>query len=144
MKTVTRITEDSDKNMLEDTYPIMIGLKQQKYDYVERMLVKELGELSSGSNNTFYSTHHQRQMKVHFEIIVSSGDQPERRSLNYIMGGNSKFGAGFVYLGNIEAIKFHSPSYRRCLSNIRSNPTFLLEFHICEMCVYRDIMFVYI
>ena len=41
--------------MLEDTYPMMIGLNQQKHDFVEQMFVKELGELSSGTNNTFYS-----------------------------------------------------------------------------------------
>ena len=105
MKTVTFISSDSDKNMLEDTYPMMIGLKQRKHDFVEQMFVKELGELSSGTNNTFSSMHHKRQMRVHFEIIASLGDQPERRGMNYIMGGNSKFNARYGYVGNIEAIQ---------------------------------------
>ena len=30
-------------------------------------------------------------MYVHFEIIASLGNQPERRSMNYLMLGNSTF-----------------------------------------------------
>ena len=40
MKTVTFISSDSDKHMLEDTYPMMIGLKQQKHNSLETFLLK--------------------------------------------------------------------------------------------------------
>ena len=86
MKTVTFICSDSDKNMLEYTYPMMIRLKQRNHDFVN-FFVKKLGELSSGTNDTFYSMYHKQQMRVHFELIASLGDQPERRGMNYIMGG---------------------------------------------------------
>ena len=82
------------------------------------MFVEELGELSFGANNTFYSMHHTRELKFRFEIILSLGDQPERQSLNYIMGGNSKFSASFGHLGNIETIQLHLPSCKRCLRNM--------------------------
>ena len=71
---------------------------------------------------------------------MSLGDQPEQQSLNYIMGGNSKFSARFDYLGNIEEIQLHLPSCKRCLRNIQSNPTFLLVSHVCEICVCWDVM----
>ena len=39
----------------------------------------------------FYSKVLNKNVNVHFEVIISLGDQPERRDINYIMNGNSLF-----------------------------------------------------
>ena len=44
-------------------------------------------------------------MIVHFELLASLGDQPERRSMNFLMGGNSKVSARFGFIGNLGAMK---------------------------------------
>ena len=39
-----------------------------------------------------------KNVHVHFEIIASLGDQPERRLINYLMLGNSTFFQDIVML----------------------------------------------
>ena len=40
---------------------------------------------------------------VHFEILASLGDQPERGETNYMMNGNSIFGARYSYTADISS-----------------------------------------
>lgn len=94
------------------------------------MFVKELGELSSGTNNTFYSMYHKRQMRVHFELIASLGDQPERRSMNYIMGGIIILMLG---MGMLVILKQYNYNYRH--ANVVSGMFNLLQFSIEVSCV---------
>ena len=91
MKTVTFISDDIQLNNLKNTYPISLGLKSNDHDVVENAYVRETLELSTGINNTFYSMFLKRNVKVHCEIIACLADQPERRSINKMMLGNSLF-----------------------------------------------------
>lgn len=43
-------------------------------------------------------------MRVHVELICSMMDQPERRGSNYMMGGNSIYGARWGYSINLQAV----------------------------------------
>ena len=45
-----------------------------------------------------------RHVSVHFEIIAAIGDQPERRSLNYLMLGNSTYSSRFCYTANMKEV----------------------------------------
>ena len=89
LKTVTFVSDKYSSNDLANTYPISIGLKSSTHDIVERQFLNECKDLATGVGNQFYSTHKKRNVYVHFEIIASLGDQPERRSMNYMMLGNS-------------------------------------------------------
>ena len=91
LKTLTFLSDDFKTNNLKNTYAISIGLKSVDHDAVENRFLKETMELSNGVNNTFYSMILKRNVKVHSEIIASLADQPERRSMNKIMLGNSLF-----------------------------------------------------
>ena len=90
-------------------------MKQQSHDIVETEFISELEELRSRQNNTCFSKGRQCHVKVHFEIVAYLADQPERRSLNYLMLGNSRFGARFSYSADIELIAEHLPMCKLCL-----------------------------
>ena len=98
IKTVSFISSSTSKNELSDTYPISIRLKASEHQNIESMFVQECSELSQGKNNVFYSMQENKNAHVHFEIIASLGDQPERRSINYLMLGNSTFFLDIVML----------------------------------------------
>ena len=91
IKTVTFISELFGSNRLEDTFLNSIGLKYSCHDYVERNFIEDTNELSSGINTCFYSVRRGKYVHVYLKVIVSLGDQPERREMKYLMGGNSTF-----------------------------------------------------
>ena len=76
-------------------------MKDYSHDELEHMFLTELKEFSSGKDNIFSSIYHNRYMHAYFEIMTSIGDQPERRLMNYMMGGNSNFLTRFGYSGDI-------------------------------------------
>ena len=89
--TITIIPHYENGGKLRYTYPISISNKAPNHDPVESLFFSELKELSSGKNNRFYSMNSQSYVRVHAEIFVNLMDQPERRSSNYIMLGNSTY-----------------------------------------------------
>ena len=84
------------------------------------MFVQECSDLSQGKNNMFYSMQEKKNVHVHFEIIASLGDQPERRSINYLMLGNSTFFSRYRYAANVGSIWNHLPSCGYCHSKMIS------------------------
>ena len=70
-------------------------------------------------------------MRVHFEIIASLGDQPERRSMNYIMGGILSLMLG---MGILVILKQYNYNYRH--ANVVSGICDLLQLSYWSlMCV---------
>ena len=122
-------------NNLKNTYAISVGLKSVDHDAVEDQFLKETMELSNGVNNTFYSMHLKRNVKVHFEIIASLADQPERRSMNKIMLGNSLFLSRFRYSGNLKKIGKFLPPCVDCLKSMRNHEQFDRYVINCQKCV---------
>jgi len=72
---------------------------------------------------------------VHFEIIASLGDQPERREMNYLVGGNGKFGAHYLFSANIDAIVNYLPPCTSCTKKLLNFPNYLQEQSKCENCL---------
>ena len=58
---------------------------------------------------------------VHFEIICSLRDQPERRSINYIMNGNSLYCPRYGYAYSYSEIIDSIPSCEECFNGMLSN-----------------------
>ena len=128
IRTVTFISQSFSDNTLEDTYTISIGLKNKCHDAIEREFVKELEQLKNGKNNLFFSIKRKQYVTVHFEVIAFLGDQPERRAINYIMLGNSMFGARYMYSANISAISKYLPMCTSCFLFIEKNTLFFPFF----------------
>ena len=134
IKTVTFISKTFKQNKLHDTFPISIGLKSNYHDEVEKRFVDELIELGNGINNVFYCATEKRNVAVHFEIIASLGDQPERREINYLMAGNSKFGAKYLTAANIESMAEVIPPCNNCAKKLRNDPlhgTKIIVYIVC-------------
>ena len=91
MKTVTILSNDFETNVLKNTYIISMGLKSANHSQVERRYLKECDELANGIDNIFYAMKLGCHVYVHFEIVAAIADQPERRSMNHLMLGNSMF-----------------------------------------------------
>ena len=138
IKTVTFISETYNENRRNDTVPIAIGLKSDSHDIIERYFIDEINELSSGINNMFYCSRMKKHVCVHFEIIASLGDQPERRELNYLTGGNSKFGARYLWSANIAAMCKYIPPCENCLQMLKNSPSLLKTEHSCDKCLMWD------
>ncbi len=144
VKTVT-ISHPRHKNdSPENTYLIAVGPKSSNHEEVESKFAAELKELSSGESDLFYCKRSKRMVKVHAELFVSLGDQPERRAANFIMRGNSTYGPRFGYSCPIGSLVNVIPSCESCLQkNISApkNAECLLESEkACANCVNWDIM----
>ena len=101
-------------------------------------IVNELNELSSGKSNFFYSAALKKNINVQFRIIVALGDQPERRQINYLMNGNSLYGARYGYACKIGDLKSILPSCTKCEKAIRHNE--LNKSISCDKCLRWNIM----
>ena len=138
IKTLTFVSDDTNTNDISNTYPIAIGHKGMNHNVIESLYLKELQQLSEGVDNVFYSTTHQKNICVHLEVIIALGDQPERRSMNYLMHGNSLYGSRFGYSSNTYEIADKLPFCNKCYSEFKS-----LSRHkdsVCSKCLRWDVM----
>ena len=79
-------------------------------------------------------------MKVHFEIIVPLGNQPESRSVNYLLLGNSTFSSRFGYTANSGAISHYLPVCQNCVGKMMVDPEFFRAKKIYDQCVNWDLL----
>ena len=138
IRTITLISESYEENSLENTYPISIGLKGENHDMIESEFAKELEDLSNGRDNNFFCMRTKKWIKVHFEVIAFLGDQPERRSINKIMLGNSTFGARYLYTANITALARNLPMCSNCLLNAKMDTLYIKKKSVCKNCLQWD------
>ena len=118
--TVTILPNPAHEGKLAYTYPISIGSgsKSSNHDSVQAMFFTEMKELSSGQHNLFFSKEHGNYVRVHAEIFVYLMDQPERRSSNYIMLGNSTYSSQWGKAADIGYAATYLPSCNSCQRNL--------------------------
>ena len=75
-----------------------------------------------------------------FLFLKKTGDQPERRDLNYIMVGISNFSSRFGYSGYLNTIVQHLPPCESCFKQMSRNSFFLKSNILCEKCVNCNMM----
>ena len=138
IKTLTFLM-DSERNTIDATYPLCIASKSANHEAVEKLYVKELQELSTGKNNIFYSMNLKKYVHVHFELIMSLGDQPERRNMNYIMLGNSSFASRFRHSCNISEIQEFMPPCNSCYFTLKYQPEHQDFISNCNSCLCWDV-----
>ena len=81
-----------------------------------------------------------KNVYVCFELIACLGDQPERKGINYMLGGGENFEARFGYSTNIKKIQESVPSCTNCLKSMMCDPFFLLLINKCDVCVNLNMM----
>ena len=63
---------------------------------------------------------------MHSEIITCLSDQPERKSINYIMLGNSTHSVRFQYAANINTISLYLPPCKKCVIAMKEKKFFTM------------------
>ena len=102
---------------MSHTYPIAIRTDGVRHEQVEGRFAQDLIELSSRNGVEFYHGGLRKYVKVHFELLASLQDQPERRSVNYIMLGNSQYTASWRLMLDIAAVAKKIPACEGCFLN---------------------------
>ena len=101
------------------TYPMSFGLKEKNYQIVEELMLNEMKELSSADSNTmFYHKGTNSMVRVHFELLLSLQDQPERRSCSGLMYGSGTYSARWGYSCNFIEIQRNIVSCKSCLHSL--------------------------
>lgn len=137
MKSLT-ISPLTDKmHSMITTYPISFGLKNSNHQIVEEKMNIELFGLSSPQqNNLFYHKQSDSMVRVHFELLLSLQDQPERRSCSGLMLGGGTYSARWGYSCNFMEIKKKLVSCEGCLQKLLANQV----IHNCTKCTNWDIV----
>ena len=76
-----------------------------------------------------------RNLHVHFEIIASLGDQPERRSMNYMLLGNSTHFSRYQYSANVGAVSLYLPPCENYVAGIKEDKHYVQKDIKCIHCV---------
>jgi len=92
IKTVTISAGNRKNQEFRNTYAIAIGHKNDSHEIAEQTFAKELDELRSG-NLQFRLGKFGTLVYVYADVLASLQDQIERRSINYIMLGGSRYSA---------------------------------------------------
>jgi len=119
VKTVTIMScNKNDKvDKMCTTFPIAVGKKGQSHEAVELQFAEELKMLRSGKCS-MYSKSTSSVVPVYMELLVSLQDQPERRSMNYLMLGSGKYSARWGFSCNIAEVSKNISTCSTCLDNI--------------------------
>ena len=71
-------------------------------------------------------------LKCTFKITISLADQPERRSMNYMILGNSTYSTRFRYSCDIMSIINVLHSRDTCFNNMRKNVVYEHMNYSCD------------
>ena len=80
------------------------------------------------------------QISIFGNIFLKTGDQPERRNLNYIMTGNSNFSSRFRSPGHLNKLKTCLFPCKSVFTQMRENSLISKSNIVCTNCVNWDMM----
>ena len=86
LKRATLVSDSNSNINLSDTYLLLLSLNSIDHDVNERTVLSDCDN---------------------FKLIPSLSDQPERRSMNYLMLRNSIYLSRCRYIANVGAIWYH-------------------------------------
>ena len=121
VKTMTIGTLKDNGHSTKHTYPLAVGKKADYHDDIERFYATELEMLKSPNLDPFYVGTMKKKAALHFELIATLQDQPERRSANHIHGGGGLFAARMGVSADLKALQNVLPACSKCLETIETN-----------------------
>lgn len=143
LKTFTIGTLNEQGQAARATYPIAVGSKGVDHDPIERKFNNELKLLKSGTLPPWYVGKAKKKIYLHFETFANLQDQPERRSVNKLMLGNSTFFARWGVSANHQELATVMGACNNCLVKMLakfSSSDFSEEPRGCENCLNWDVM----
>jgi len=91
---MTIATTSENGSTRKNSFAISIGKKSSVHDSVEKKINEELEQLQNGTLPPFYIGPAQCAVPIHFELLATLQDQPERRSANHLWGGQHMLPVG--------------------------------------------------
>lgn len=144
VKTMTIATTSDNSNLVENTYPVAIGLKGTSHDEVEAKHTVELRKLQSPSLPPFYCGETNAMVNCHFEVMVNLGDQPEKRDINGVARGNATWAArSFVSANNrilYPRLKACAPCFEIMCAQLQVSHPESTELPRCTRCLNWDVL----
>lgn len=144
VKTMTLGFPSSDSNLVYNTYVLAIGRKGVSHDEVERVHADELKKLQCPELPPFYLGEQNKMVRCHIELMVSLGDQPEKREINGVARGNATWAARSFVSANHKALY---PKLKACSMCIRimseclaSDSQGLPDLPACDHCLNWDVL----
>ena len=142
VKTMTIATTTSNGNLVENTYPVAIGLKGASHDGIESYHAAELLQLQSENMAPFYCGEINKMVNCHFETLVNMGDQPEKRDINGFARGNATWAARSFVSANHKLLYHKLRACPKChkqmVANIEEHPSNLPPLPRCNQCLNWD------
>jgi hypothetical protein len=141
LKTLTIASPHGDSNRRENTYLVAVGEKDACHDAVERQFAEDLRALEKES--TFYVGPENKTVRAYFGLLATLADQPERRSSNRLLAGNSNFLARMNVSADHHSIFAKLKACKECLNvmldNYR-NCCWDQPFPVCSNCLNWDVL----
>jgi hypothetical protein len=143
VKTLTIGTINAGGQELRATYPLAVGKKGVCHDAVEKIHARELNPLKNGTLPPFYMGCNKRTVRLNFELYATLQDQPERRTANKLIGGNSQFGCRWGVSADHGKLYNRWKACRQCVvlmkAKFAGNDFSTAPIH-CEKCLNWDVL----
>lgn len=143
IKTMTIATTKEDGHTLKNTFAIAVGKKGICHDEVERKINDDLEQLQNGTLPPFYIGGAKCTVHVHFELLATLQDQPERRSANHLLHGNATIAARWCVSGDHTYLYDRLRCCQSCLEVMRKRyeeAEWNLPLPDCSDCLNWDIL----
>ena len=139
MKSLSISPPSNNLHGMTTTFPVSFGIKDNCHQIVENHMYDELSLLSDPRKcNMFYNRQTDSMVRVHFELLISLQDQPERRHCTGILLGNSRnYAARWGFSCNLSAIKSRIVSCSQCLQQLMSPQ---IPVSDCKQCTNWEII----
>lgn len=143
IKTMTIATTKEDGHTVNNTYVVAIGKKSKSHDEVEQRINDDLEQLQSGTLPPFYLGTAKCAVHIHFELLATLQDQPERRSANHLIAGNGRLSARWCVSGDHTYLYDRLRCCATCLQVMRKRyeeSQWNLPLPDCSNCLNWDIL----
>ena len=143
IKTMTIATTKENGHSLKNTFAIAIGKKGKCHDEVERKINNDLVQLQNGTLPPFYIGGAKCDVHIHFELLATLQDQPERRGANHLLLGNATIAARWCASGDHTYLYDKLKCCTTCLQVMRKRyeeAEWNLPLPNCSHCLNWDIL----
>jgi hypothetical protein len=104
------------------TFPLVIGLKSDSHDRVERIIGDDMKNMANSHIPAFLGRNSSlppEEITFSAMMFLSLGDQPERRGGNYLQCGNALTHTRWRVAGNLHKLQKVLPACRDCYARMR-------------------------
>lgn len=144
VKTFSICTVSAKGQQLRATYPIAVGRKNLCHDPVEHKHQEELDLLQHRGCHPYYVGSRKQFAHIQFSLFATLQDQPEKRSGNKLMLGNSQYHARWGWSADHRAL-YRKGKLMPCsncienMANIIAEREFHRELPRCDRCLNFDV-----